>query len=162
MGFWWSALEGGRKFWRLPAPDRLLFVQALLMVSGTALALRWLGFRRWHAALDRFAARPAPRDLPEAPGRRRQARHLAALVCGASRRALASPSCLHRSLTLWWLLRRQGLPGDLRIGVRTKDRSLEAHAWVEYRGEVLNDRPDVGTTYTPFEQAIEPRRAVPA
>jgi hypothetical protein len=162
MGFWRSVLERGRKFRRLSAPDRLLFLQAMVMVSCTTLALRCLGFRRWHATLNRFAVLQESRTGKEAPGQRRSARRLAALVCGASNRAPAAPTCLHRSLTLWWLLRRQGLPGDLRIGVRTVDRRLEAHAWVEYRGEILNDRQDVGVEFTPFDRAIEPRRAVPA
>jgi hypothetical protein len=31
---------------------------------------------------------------------------------------------------------------------------VEAHAWIEWNGEVLNDRTDVATHYIPFNGAI--------
>jgi hypothetical protein len=54
------------------------------------------------------------------------------------------------------LLRRRGIDGALRIGVRKAGDRLEAHAWVAYQGVVLNDRADVNLAYTPFDRAIEP------
>jgi hypothetical protein len=47
--------------------------------------------------------------------------------------------CLQRSLALIWLLRRHGVSGDLKIGVRKDGPSLLAHAWVEANGQHLND-----------------------
>src|SRR5208282_1246616 len=49
------------------------------------------------------------------------------------------PSCLIRSLVLLRLLARWGIDSALVIGVRLKDGSLAAHAWVEYRGIPLLD-----------------------
>jgi hypothetical protein len=65
-------------------------------------------------------------------------------------------NCLSRSLTLWWLLRQQGLEGTLRIGTRFKDGQFQAHAWVEYDGQPLNEEPQVYYTFTVFAQAIKP------
>lgn len=62
--------------------------------------------------------------------------------------------CLPRSLALWWLLRRQGIGADLRIGVTPNERGLEAHAWVEYKGVALNDQDDVHERFAPFDAAI--------
>ncbi len=45
--------------------------------------------------------------------------------------------CLQRSAACVCLLRRQGVPAELIIGVRTFP--FEAHAWVELDGHVLND-----------------------
>jgi hypothetical protein len=45
--------------------------------------------------------------------------------------------CLEQSLTLYYLLRRQGVPVRFRMGIVTKPFS--GHAWVEYRGEPIND-----------------------
>jgi len=53
-------------------------------------------------------------------------------------------TCLHRSLTLWALLRLQGIEARLIFGVHKPENHFEAHAWVEYDGLVLNDSPDVG------------------
>jgi hypothetical protein len=60
---------------------------------------------------------------------------------------LFHPTCLHRSLTLWWLLRRQGVASELRIGVRKEQGRFEAHAWVERAGVALNDRADIGQDF---------------
>jgi hypothetical protein len=159
MAYWRSAIEAWRKFRRLPGPDRLLFVQALAMVSLTGLALRCLGFRRWHATLARLTPAAPPRRTHDPSQLVREARRLTALLHVACLRAPSTPTCLHRSLTLWWLLRRRGLASDLRIGVRKAGNRLEAHAWVESQNRVLNDRDDVHLTYTPFDRAIEPRGA---
>ena len=59
--------------------------------------------------------------------------------------------CLLESLALWYLLRRNGHDADLVLGARTLLGPLEAHAWVELEGKVLNDGPHVRQIYEPFE-----------
>lgn len=58
-------------------------------------------------------------------------------------------------MAAWWLMRRRGLPAQLRIGVRKDDGTLRAHAWVEIRGLVLNDNAEIYRGYTAFARAIE-------
>ena len=48
--------------------------------------------------------------------------------------------CLERSLVLYYILRRQGVPVKYCHGVQPWP--LISHAWVEYRGEVVNDVPE--------------------
>ena len=48
--------------------------------------------------------------------------------------------CLERSLVLYYVLRRQGVPVRYCHGVQPWP--LISHAWVEYRGEVVNDVPE--------------------
>jgi hypothetical protein len=77
-------------------------------------------------------------------------------------RGTLQPNCLPRSLTKWWLLRRQGIPCDLRIGVRSgagedpRDR-MQAHAWVEIPDVAASDAQD----YTAFDRPIMPDEAAP-
>lgn len=80
-----------------------------------------------------------------------QAYALTRLVQGAAAWSLHHPTCLHRSLTLWWLLGRQGIASELRIGVRKEQGRFEAHAWVEYQGMALNDGLDVGSRFAAFQ-----------
>ena len=47
-------------------------------------------------------------------------------------------TCLRRSLTLQWLLARGGLDTTLQFGVRRENGSLQAHAWLEYQGQVID------------------------
>jgi hypothetical protein len=48
--------------------------------------------------------------------------------------------CLEQSLTLYYLLRRQGVPVKYRQGVQPYP--FQAHAWIEYLDEVMNDVPE--------------------
>jgi hypothetical protein len=48
--------------------------------------------------------------------------------------------CLERSLALFYLARRAGIPVTYHHGVETMPFS--AHAWVEYEGRVINDVPE--------------------
>jgi hypothetical protein len=59
-------------------------------------------------------------------------------------------SCMHRSLVLWWLLRRRGIASRLWIGVNKDAGRFEAHAWVECRGLVLNDPESLHRRFAPF------------
>jgi hypothetical protein len=85
---------------------------------------------------------------------------MARLVDAAARRGPYSATCLPRSLTLWWLLRRRGIDSYLRIGVRKAAGRIEAHAWVELRGLVLNDQGDVSQRFAPFDRPIAPQEVM--
>ena len=137
--------------------ERWLLIQALWLLPLTALAVRLLGLRRWHTALaslvpaDKSQAKTCTDSslLPQAKGTAR-------LVWAAARHGFYRANCLQQSLTLWWLLRRQGIVSDLRIGVRKGVTKLEAHAWVELAGIVLTERNDSQPPYVAFERSIVP------
>jgi len=59
-----------------------------------------------------------------------------------------APTCLRRSVTLVRELDRLGLDSSMHIGVRTVAGVVEAHAWVQAGGVVVNDSPVVTSTYT--------------
>lgn len=48
--------------------------------------------------------------------------------------------CMEQSLTLYYLLRRQGVAVRYCQGVQPYP--FQAHAWIEYHGEVVNDMPE--------------------
>jgi hypothetical protein len=150
-----------RRLWNLSWAERWLLAQAVALLPLTAVALWAVGFRRWQTLLSRLA----PANAPLSPGGEgrvrgteaavlREGRAAARLVEAAARRGPYRASCLPRSLTLWWLLRRRGIDSELRIGVRKETGRLDAHAWVELRGEVLNDGADVRERFAAFEQPI--------
>jgi hypothetical protein len=127
--------------------------QAFLAFPLVALGLRFLGLRRLQARLTQGS--PGTPVLKDSRVAREQAQATARLVQIAARYCLFQPKCLSRSLVLWWLLRRQGLAAGLHIGVNSREQSqLEAHAWVEYQGQVLNDSEDVTRRFPPFSREI--------
>lgn len=108
---------------------------------------------------------PRPRTGPFGVPELESARRLGWGVEVAARRGPWPANCLQRSLVLWFLLRRRGLPAELRIGVRrTPDTGtggpLLFHAWVEQDGVVLNDAPDMRERFATFDRAILPPRVV--
>jgi len=59
----------------------------------------------------------------------------------AARHHLYPMTCLRRSLTLQWLLSRAGLYTTLQFGVRRENENLQAHAWLDYQGQVIDKNP---------------------
>ena len=143
-----------RKFQNLSGMERWLLVQAFSLLLFTAPALRLFGFKR----LSELARRVPMSNAPT-----RNEAELATLARTIARTARIAAdqvpypvNCLQRSIVLWWLLRRYGIKSDLRVGVRKSPGQLEAHAWVECLGNVLNDGEDVHSHFAPFDRAILP------
>lgn len=120
--------QEGRRAWRPPSVLRcgimILAVKTALRVRGFAAVVRWIRRRVESVpadlAIDLDAVRAAERAVATA----------AALYPG---RAL----CLEQSLVLYVLLRRRGVAVVYRQGVMP--HPFQAHAWIEYRGEVITD-----------------------
>lgn len=69
------------------------------------------------------------------------------------RRLLGPRSCLVRALCVQALCRLFGHDSTFRLGVRTRSPTIEAHAWVEHRGDVIiggNPRREF-VPFSPFE-----------
>ncbi|HVL68889.1 MAG TPA: lasso peptide biosynthesis B2 protein [Vicinamibacterales bacterium] len=140
--------------WReLSLREQRATLAAALLIPAARLALRTRG-AAW--TTDRLLRRPLGArvggldDLASA-------RELARAVGRASNNGPYAGNCLSRSLALLWMLRGRGIVGELRYGARTADGKLEAHAWVELNGRVLNDRQDVETRFARFGSDPVPR-----
>ncbi len=90
-------------------------------------------------------------ERPGGEGDIPQAERLARITGAVARRLPLRTRCLHRSLVLVWLLRRRGVGGRLRIGVRRTDQGIDAHAWVEVARSPVNDSPEHCSEFAAFE-----------
>ena len=141
-----------RRFSALERPARGLFLRAVVLLPLVVLSLRWRGFRETQAALQRFLSKANPE--PDAALASKITALTAHMVNAADRHGLAHPSCLAKSLTLWWLLGRQGIPSQLRIGTRKGKEKFEAHAWVERDGTALNEPDEPHHHYAAFDASL--------
>jgi hypothetical protein len=139
---------------RLDPADARLLLRAFVALAAVDVRLRLFGFQRVIDSLDSSNAMPAPTDQDL-----HRARRYAFWLQAAGRHHVVRARCLHQSLALHGWLTAQGLSPDLRIGVRTDNRSLVAHAWVELGGQVVNDRPDAVSAFTPLPR-LSPSRDV--
>jgi hypothetical protein len=119
------------------------------------LSLRIRGFRATQQSLQNFtffshAEKHGHQDVT------RDQRIILAIrmVNAAAHHGLGQPTCLEKSLALWWLLRQAGITSTVRIGARVSEGKLEAHAWVECDGAALNEAGEAHRHYATFDAAF--------
>ena len=124
---------------RSPSPPSLLGC-ALALVA-VKLALMVVGFGRTFAT-GRWLVRRRGAEVVTPAVLSDAVRRVALVAAFFPGRAL----CLEQSVTLWLLLRRRGIDAELRLGVQPYP--FGAHAWVEHRGEPVNEDPEFVRTFT--------------
>lgn len=140
-----TIFRSASRFLELDAPSRglVLFIALLLPIF-------WLKVK----VLGECRLRPYPRmssmQVDREPSSLEAACLLGRMVNTVAHHVLPPDSCLSRSLLLLWLLRRRGIAGNLRIGVRFDNGHLHSHAWVDIAGHPVNDTHDVAERFTPF------------
>ncbi len=139
------------KFRALSWPERRVVVAAVAWLPLFWLALRLVGFRRFQGWLQRGKA---PATSIQNSVAFDEVFRIGSLVNHAAHHAPFRATCLTRSLLLRWMLRRQGIDSQLRIGVRLNQGALGAHAWVEFTGIPINDRPEVSKEFAPFAELL--------
>jgi hypothetical protein len=156
MGWLRSKNADWQSFLDLSAQERSLLAASLLLLPMVVMAHRSLGLRRVQYLLNRFLPGRA-RESCSAPCAMQLAASTSRMVRIAGQRGLCRATCLQQSLFLRWLLARRGIVAELRFGVRKHGSTVEAHAWLEYLGRVLNDHGDVGVRFVPFPARLSAR-----
>ena len=146
------------RFLALDAPDRRIAVRAFLWILGIDLALRVLGFQRVARGVPSARQGRAPISASEVARARRYAHWLT--VIGQNHFARAR--CLQRAIALQYWLRREGIPGELWIGVRKEGGALLGHAWVTLHGQVVTDAPEEIAQFSPLVRTRGDASAVPS
>ncbi len=134
--------------------ERALLRRAWFRLLAAGLALRFLPLPKVQALLGAGSRRPLTTPVPTS--------RIAGLVAAAARNHLLTLHCLPRALVLQSLLGDQGIQADLRIGVRRREKEMEAHAWVEQDGRVVGDSPELVRRYLPLEPHANPGNPKPS
>lgn len=123
-------------FFALDTAEQRLIVEALAMLTTAAVEARLFPVRRY---LDATTFTPSSTAEPiDSTVHRRRALDVAIALRRAARALPWHSTCLIEALAARRMLGRRGLTSSLRIGVRLgANGDVEAHAWVEYQGEVL-------------------------
>jgi hypothetical protein len=145
-------LKNLRRFSALERTAQTLFLRAAVMLPLVGLSLRLRGFEATRATLRKTVSQATPPLTSDSV--KKQIALAAHMVNAADRHGLVHPSCLVKSLTLWWLLGRQGITSQLCVGVRKQGGNLEAHAWVEREGMALNEPEERHCHYAAFDAAL--------
>jgi Transglutaminase-like superfamily len=146
-----------RRFSLLDAEARGIFLRAAVLLPVISLSLKMRGFRATQELLFRFHPLVHQISQDDSPGLLRDielTQVTARMVNAAVRHARGASTCLEKSLALWWLLRRQGIASELRIGARKTGGKFEAHAWVEREGVALSEPQQEHRHYATFDAAF--------
>lgn len=120
-----------RKFVRLRNDEKVLLLKATALLCGVR-ALFWIFPYRMVKPLYGWACRPRLHRCNSSPST------LAWAVAVAGTLVPGGAHCLSQATSLQILLARRGIESHVRFGVRRPGGApLMAHAWLEYRGEVL-------------------------
>lgn len=145
-------LKSLRRFSALERPAQALFLRALMVLPLVGLSLKFRGFEATRSTLRKILS-PATRQA-DSDSLNKQIALTAHMVNAADRHGLVHPSCLVKSLTMWWLLGRKGITSQLRVGIRKESGNFEAHAWVEREGMALNEPEERHHHYAAFDAAL--------
>jgi hypothetical protein len=137
-----------RRFTALPPAQKRVFLCAALLLPLARLAISRVGLASSISWIE--ARKPASRLKPPISEMRAMSR----LINLAANHTPSGGSCLARSVLLKWLLLRRGVECQLHIGVRMAGKRLEAHAWIEYEGEPINDRRENCESFCAFPKPI--------
>ena len=131
---------------RLPrfAPRAPGFITSFATIALIDLALRRFGFARSVALARRLG-----RQRSEQTNSRELAQEACRRLAMAALFYPGRARCLEQSLALYILLRRRGVPAELKLGVQPFP--FNAHAWVELNGAPLNERLETVRQFVPFQ-----------
>lgn len=145
----WARL---RRFSALPRPAKALFLRAALLLPFLTLLLRLRGFRYTQRFLRKSIE--SVKDVPSGVQGDLRVALTSRMVFAAARNSPIPSTCLERSLTLGWLLAKQGIVTQLRIGVRKDGRKFSAHAWIERGGAAIGEPEDSHIHYAAFAEEM--------
>jgi Transglutaminase-like superfamily len=131
----------------LSGADRRMLLGALVSLALVHVRLRTHGLQ-W--VIARLPPATAPASQEPSPDQLCRARRCAYWIEVAARHHVLRPNCLVRSLTLHRWLRDEGIPSELRIGLRKVGDEPKGHAWIVLGGHVVNDPPNAVAEFTPL------------
>jgi hypothetical protein len=111
-------------------------LRCVLLILVIKWSLKARGFSQTMAAIRR-RIEVIPEATASTPEAVRATEHVVAMAAAVYP---GRAKCLERSLALYYLLRRQGVGVRYCQGVHPYP--FQAHAWIEYQGEVINDIPE--------------------
>jgi transglutaminase superfamily protein len=143
----------------MDAETREMFLRAMVVLPVISASLKMQGF----GATQKFLLRSMPtarqtsqKNSIHIAGDLKRTELTSRMVNAAIRHVWRASTCLEKSLALWWLLGRQGVPSQLRIGARKFEGKFEAHAWVERGGAALSEPSQEHRHYATFDAAFPP------
>src|SRR5882762_2352519 len=153
-----------RRFSAMDADARGLFLRAAVLLPVISVSLKIGGFRATQILLRSFPIAPqtSQQDSIQVVDDRKRTQLTSRMIDAAVRHVWRASTCLEKSLALWWLLGRQGIACEVRIGARKQGGKFEAHAWLERDGVAINEPQQEHRHYAAFDAAFPLQSSEPS
>jgi len=149
----------------MDADARGIFLRATAVLPVISVSLKMRGF----GATQKFLLRSLPivpqtsqQDSIHVVGDLKRTELTSRMVNAAIGHVWRASTCLEKSLALWWLLGRQGIACEVRIGARKQGGKFEAHAWLERDGVAINEPQQEHRHYAAFDAAFPLQSSEPS
>jgi hypothetical protein len=149
----------------MDADARGIFLRATAVLPVIFISLKMRGFGATQEFLLRsfpIAPQTSPQDSIHVVDDRKRTQLTSRMINAAVRHVWRASTCLEKSLALWWLLGRQGIACEVRIGARTQGGKFEAHAWLERDGVAINEPQQEHRHYAAFDAAFPLQSSEPS
>lgn len=112
---------------RLSPAEQLVVVESVFSLAAAWLLVRVVPWPRIARGLETPVRRTLAVGslLPE---------RVTALIGAVSDLHLFPCACLEQALAAHWMLRRRGIASTFVLGVTSRARAVDAHAWIEWQG----------------------------
>lgn len=132
------------RFLKLPLAEKILLLEALLLVTFAAFVLRFVPFR----VFRKFLSQRLASEIKNEPADWLEIKRIVRSVNFFSR-FVPFTTCLTNSLAAMLLIRSKGQHSVLRIGVvKDGEKDLKAHAWLETNGRIIIGKLSSHQQYT--------------
>jgi hypothetical protein len=139
------------KFRELAFPDKRILILSMLILPFIAALLRTLGFKKTKSLLERHVPCLSSFHAPQEDDMT-AIRNLARIVHIAAQHSFYKANCLKESILLWFLLRRNSIHCEIKIGIqKTSTSQFNAHSWVDCGGLPLIDSEDTINRFSVFQ-----------
>ncbi len=149
----------------MDADARGIFLRATAVLPVIFISLKMRGFGATQEFLLRsfpIARQTSQQDSIHVVDNRKRTELTSRMVNAAIGHVWRASTCLEKSLALWWLLGRQGIACEVRIGARKQGGKFEAHAWLERDGVAVNEPQEEHRHYAAFDAAFPLQSSEPS
>lgn len=139
-----------RTFLSLPGRHKVIFLKIALIVPLVEIGVKTLKFKRTFNILRSLASRKSKH--PENEQNLVYSHIDQAYIY--HKQFFSFGNCLARCLTIWFLLKREGIETEIKFGMKKETEKLLAHSWIEYEGQALIRKSEIDENYIPFSESI--------
>ncbi|WP_158971112.1 lasso peptide biosynthesis B2 protein [Paraglaciecola sp. L3A3] len=129
-----------QQFWQMPAKHKLIVFKAWYLFIFWDLLISYLPYKWWKTSL--FKSQHTFSDVALA-----EITLITRLIEKVARKHFVRINCLRRCAVQKHILYKLGYQTELVFGVKKQQENLEAHCWLTFKGQIINDSIEETSTY---------------